>query len=171
MPDENSKKLTKVDRLTIRERRFLHAYLREGLSATDAYLLIATKVITTGSARELGSRLLKRIKKKVEWTEMLDAADLGLDRLAGEMNRMLRMQKVVHYQGEEVGTYEDSGTQMRAVDLLADLLGQKKSSSNRRHGGEDGGPILIDFVGAREKLRKALEGNDSDDGEPTKLTD
>ncbi|WP_321991514.1 hypothetical protein [Marispirochaeta aestuarii] len=57
---------------------------------------------------------------------MLSASGLDYFRLVGKLNQLLEAKKVVHYQGEEVGVYEDGIVQEKATELLAELLGVRK---------------------------------------------
>lgn len=117
----------KVKKLTLRERKFLWNIMHEKMSITDAYEATTNKEITRGSAAALGTRLFARIKKKAAWQEVLQSANLDEMRLATELDRMLQMKVVKHYQDREIGKFEDSTTQMRAVELLADFLGKRKT--------------------------------------------
>ena len=45
------------------------------------------------------------------------------------------MQKVVYYEGKEVGRHEDGFIQMRATELLAELLGKRKNQVDLHHSG------------------------------------
>ena len=115
----------------------MRSVLHDNLSLTDAYLNVSPQnTVAHRSASELGSRMMKRIKKKANWNEVLLGAGLDNMRLASEMNRMLGMQKVVYYEGKNIGKCEDSGIQMRATELLADLLGLRKQAVDVNHSGK-----------------------------------
>lgn len=45
------------------------------------------------------------------------------------------MQKVVYYEGKVVGTHDDGFIQMRATELLAELLGKRKNQLDLHHSG------------------------------------
>ena len=49
-----------------------------------------------------------------------------MDRLLAELNQKLSAKVTKYYQDESLGDHEDNATQMRAVELLADILGVKK---------------------------------------------
>jgi hypothetical protein len=116
---------TKVNRLTPRDRIFLLGYI-EGKTATDAYLVIRPEV-TRETARVLACRMLKRILKKVDWPRLLEEAGLGEMRLVRELNKRLNAMITKYWQDKSLGDFEDNSTRMRATELLADLLGKRKS--------------------------------------------
>lgn len=91
-----------------------------------AYLEVCPGV-TEESAGTLGPRLYSRIVARVPWPQLLALAGLDDARLASELARKLEAKKTEFYQGEAVAEVEDNGTQMRAVELLADLLGKRSS--------------------------------------------
>jgi len=45
------------------------------------------------------------------------------------------MQKVIYYEGKVVGTHDDGFIQMRATELLAELLGKRKNQLDLHHSG------------------------------------
>lgn len=61
----SAKELGKVKAFKPKERKFLKAFFENNLNETDAYLAIVTTIITRESAAVLGSRMMKRIKKKL----------------------------------------------------------------------------------------------------------
>lgn len=122
---------TKVNiaRLTARERRFLFAVIA-GKSGAVAYLEIAMKAgLTAEKARAPASRMLARIKTKVDWPRLLEAVDLGELRLFRELERKLKAMTTKFYEDRAIIDVEDNSTQMRAVELLADLLGRRKGEA------------------------------------------
>lgn len=114
--------------LSPKERRFMAAFFRLGTRAA-AYRQVSPNV-TEDSAAVMGSRLYAKIVAKVDWPTLLALAELDDARLASELARKLTAKKSEFYQGEEVAIVEDNGTQMRAVELLADLLGKRQTDIN-----------------------------------------
>ena len=112
--------------LTPRERRFLAAYFG-GMSQWRAYLVTTDKPITESSAKSLASKMLKRIRRKTEYRELLDAANLGDTRLLREVNKRFRAMRTEFYQGEAVAVVTDNTNRQRNTELLADLLGRRKT--------------------------------------------
>lgn len=80
--------------------------------------------------------MLRRIKTKIDWETFLDEAGMGIDRLLVELNRKMAAKTTKHYQDESLGDFDDNATQMRAVELLADLLGVRKQSVDVNHSGK-----------------------------------
>ena len=78
-------------------------------------------------------------------------------RLLREIARLLGMQKVVHYKGEEIGEYEDGQIQMRATELLAEFLGKRKNSVELS--GPGGIPLSIQYEAVQ------LDTNDESPGQ------
>ena len=120
-------------KLTLRERAFFSALLRNGYRIGAAYMTAAPGT-RKERAQDLGSKMLKNIKSKTgEWQRILELAGLDDMRLALELQRLLRAKKYKFYKGLPVSDkegkpmiLEDNGTQMNAVELLADLLGRRK---------------------------------------------
>ncbi len=128
--------------LTPKESKFLKCYF-DGMTEVDSYLHLDSKV-TRPSARVLGCRMLKRIKEKIDWPKLMEEAGLGEARLLQELLRMLRMKKVNFWQGSEIeGDWDDATIQLRATELLADLLGKRKHALDLL--GEDGQSIAIKY--------------------------
>jgi hypothetical protein len=101
------------------------AYFRTS-NKTRAYLEVCPGV-TEESAGSLGPRFFGKITARVPWPQLLALAGLDDARLANELAKKLEAKKSEFYQGEEVAVVDDNGTQMRAVELLADLLGKRKT--------------------------------------------
>jgi len=112
-------------RLTPRELTFLIEYV-SGRSAVDAYLTIRPDV-EKGSAYVSGCRMLKRVLRKTDWPRLLESANLGEMRLIRELEARLQAKVTKHYQDQKLGEFEDNATRMKATELLADLLGKRKS--------------------------------------------
>lgn len=103
-------------RLRLIEAKFLQAYLA-GANQTDAYLVVRPNVSRqTAGAR--GCLIMKRIREKVPWKDLLEACDLGEIRLIAELRKRLEAKKTDD---------ADNTTRMRATELLAEMLGKKKA--------------------------------------------
>lgn len=134
MSDEAAKPDEPKDlKLTLRERAFVSALLKNGYRIGAAYMTAAPGT-RRERAQDLGSKMLKNIKSKTgEWQRILELAGLDDMRLAFDLNRLLRAKKLKFYKGLPVSTkegkpmiLEDNGSQMNALELLADLLGRRK---------------------------------------------
>jgi hypothetical protein len=66
-------------------------------------------------------------KKKDCWPDILASAGLDDIRLARDLSRLLAAKKTEFYQGTAVADVTDNAVRMRAVELLAELLGRKKA--------------------------------------------
>jgi hypothetical protein len=73
-------------------------------------------------------------------------AAAGLDdlRLAKDIRMLLRAKKSEFYQGIKVADCTDNSTRMRAVELLAELLGRKKSELNLHVNDDDGLTLILE---------------------------
>lgn len=116
--------------LTPRERVFIAEYMRNGMRIGKAFKVSEGRPeMDSHRAVESGSRMLAKIKKKTaDWQRILELTGLDDFTLATEVRKKLRARKSEFYQGAAVATVADNGTQMRAVELLADLLGRRKST-------------------------------------------
>lgn len=123
----------RMRQLTTRERRFLKHYLRDGMDQVDAYLEAVKKADGTypcsrATAHVTACRMLARLRKSPAlWQDILAAAEIDNYTLASDLHRMRTAKKTEFYQGEAVADVEDNGTQMRAIELIAELLGHKKA--------------------------------------------
>jgi len=110
------------------EIAFLHEHMINGLSLTAAYREV--KKVRAGtkdrSVWRTSSRFFSRIKQKIDWPQFLELAGIGVDRVIRELNDKLTCKKTEFHQGIAVAECEDNGTQMRALELLAELHGLKK---------------------------------------------
>ena len=112
--------------LSVRDLTFLKYYF-SGMNETDSYLHLNPSM-ERDSAAVGGCRLLAKIKKVVDWPKLLESAGLGEVILLRELRRMLRAKKDYFYLGKPIeGDFEDNATQMRCVELLADLHGRRKN--------------------------------------------
>ena len=110
------------------EIAFLHEHMINGLSLTAAYREVK-KVRPETKDRSVwrtSSRFFSRIKQKIDWPQFLELAGIGVDRVIRELNDKLTCKKTEFHQGIAVAECEDNGTQMRALELLAELHGLKK---------------------------------------------
>ena len=145
-------------KLTAREARFVIERVK-GASLGDAYLACLPDThppMTGDNARKAGWRLEKRLREKVDWSLLLDAAGLGLMRLIQEQEKRLTAMKTEFYKGEVVKgadgkplEVEDNGTRMEATKLLADFHGKR---SKLELSGPGGRPIRIVATSADEAL-------------------
>ncbi len=95
-------------RLTLRERRFLFAYLLSG-NATQAYMAVILQVGSKAErAHQSAYRILSGIKRKISWPALLERIDLAELRLVRELEADLTSRR----------TSEGDG----AAVLLAELL-------------------------------------------------
>jgi phage terminase small subunit len=123
--------MAKGQHLTPKEARFFRLYIN-GMTATDAYLKLCPHV-QRDSADEMGCRMLKRIKRKVDWGTKLEEADLGEIRLLRELHKRFRAETTHFWQNEAVENLTDNTTRMHATELLAELLGKRKAELNVHH--------------------------------------
>jgi hypothetical protein len=123
--------MAKGSHLTPIEAQFFRLYIR-GMTATDAYLKLRPD-IKRESADAAGCRMLRRIKRKVDWGSKLEEADLGEMRLLRELHKRLLAETTHFWQTEAVSNLTDNATRMRATELLAELLGKRKAELNIHH--------------------------------------
>ncbi|HXK36137.1 MAG TPA: hypothetical protein VJ553_00970 [Candidatus Paceibacterota bacterium] len=123
--------MAKDPHLTPKEARFFEAYI-SGMTAKDAYWEIRPRV-EERSAIELGCRMLKRIRGKREWGALLDAANMGDDRLLRVLDEMLTAKTTHFWQDTIVCDVEDNSTRMHALELLARLRGRLTAELNIHH--------------------------------------
>ena len=122
------------DKLTSREKRFLNSYVKT-LNITESYKIISSDA-SSEVASAAGSRLMGRIRTKAGFKTILTDAGLGKERVAGELLRMLSAKTKKYYKDKSLGEHDDNPTQMRAIELLADLLGLRKSALDVNHSGK-----------------------------------
>lgn len=124
----------KTRHLSPRERRFLEHWLGEGMTQTDAYLAASKRPdgsypCSRTAAGVSASKMVKRLRSyPAQFQAILASAGLDDYAFAGHLNRMLRAMRTEFYQGSPVAECEDNTTQMRAVELLADVLGHRKNA-------------------------------------------
>ncbi len=110
--------------LKLKERAFLKRYLKD-FNVTQSYLFVYPRA-KKASAKANGSRLLKQIIPKVNWSEILRLHGLDDFRLAEEIDKRLKATVVKHYLDEKLGDFADNATRMKATELLAEMLGRRK---------------------------------------------
>jgi len=121
-----------VKPLTLRDRLFLAFYFDTGMYATQAYMKYGESIgkpCTHQVAEVQGSRALKRIRLSGDFRAILETRGLDDIRLASEINRLLQIKKpAISAKGEVVGEYEDGQTQVRAAEMLKDVLGHSSKA-------------------------------------------
>ena len=121
-----------VKPLTLRDRVFLAFYFETAMNATQAYLKFGESIGKPCShqvAEVQGSRALKRIRASGDFRAILETRGLDDIRLADEINRLLKIKKPAFTpKGEVVGQYEDGQTQVRAAEMLKDVLGHSSKA-------------------------------------------
>lgn len=118
--------LGKINPLTTKDRAFLAAYFQSGLNATKAYLLMCEKLgtsCTQGSAEVLGCKALKRVRASGDFRAILEIRGLDDLRLADEIDRLLKIKKTYINGKGDVIDYDDGQTQVKAAEMLKDVLG------------------------------------------------
>ena len=127
--------------LTVKERRFLALYFSNGMDQSAAYRELDRQlrsessnpeyrdyVISEETIRPMASKIMRRIRGKAEWEDILASAGLDDMRLAFDMDRLLKAQRSVVSQGKIVGTEDDNMAQAKMVELLAKTRGRDKSA-------------------------------------------
>ena len=144
MTDEerNESYFDAIKQMTPRERRFWFCYL-EDLNASNAYRKLKGVPCKDSTAWSGGSKMLKRVKEKIGEQNLLDAFNLGVERLYHELDQRLKAKVTKFWQEVDLGEFEDNSTRMRATELLADILGLRKGNLNLNVGGQDGNELKI----------------------------
>jgi len=121
--------------LSPRERRYIqYRYGPSRLSQVDAYLEAVKRPdgaspITRESATVAASKLDRRLRSNPPlWHDVLAAAGIDDLSLAEDLNWARNAERTEFYQGKPVATVSDNGTRMRAIELIAELLGHRKSA-------------------------------------------
>ena len=76
---------------------------------------------------------------------------MGYARLLEEVEKGLNAEMVKHWQGEEIGVYEDNTIRQRARELLADLLGARKQKLDLNHSADKS---LVDILAEAHNERR-----------------
>ena len=71
-------------------------------------------------------KLMKRLKTKHDWDQLLSDAGLGYERIFPKLEEMLEAKYTKFYQDKSLGEFTDNSTRMRALELLVDLHGRRK---------------------------------------------
>ena len=148
--------INEVDRLTISERRFFHAYLRTGEQKAAFLLAFPHKNLKNPDAA--ASKLMKRLKEKHDWDQLLSDAGLGYERIFPKLEEMLEAKVTKFYKDESLGEFTDNATRMRALVLLTDLHGKRKQTLEVQ-----GAITLTDAIQKNYENRKALYLVDNDE--------
>jgi len=81
------------------------------------------------TAHVSASRMEKRLREHPAlWRDILAAADIDDLSLAGDLNWARLATRSEFYQGLSVAVVTDNVTRMRAIELIAELLGHKKAA-------------------------------------------
>ena len=123
--DQHAKK-PRTNALTYREREFLKLYFG-GMAQWRAYLATARTPVTETSAKSHAYRMLKRLRQKSQFQDLLVAGNLDDLRLIREINKRFRAKRTEFYQGKAVATLTDNTNLQRNTELLADILGRRKT--------------------------------------------
>ena len=149
------REINESDRLTISERRFFYSYLRTGEQKAAFILAFPHKKLKNPDAA--ASKLMKRLKAKHDWDQLLSDAGLGYERIFPKLEEMLEAKTEKFYQDKSLGEFTDNATRMRALELLTDLHGKRKQTLEVQ-----GAITLTDAIQKNYENRKALYlvGND-----------
>lgn len=127
--------------LTPREFAFLREYIG-GKNERDSYLSVFPDVAPI-SASSLGSRIFTRIRKKIDWPALLEAAGLGEMRLLKELEGRLRAETPKPVGANEYQVMPDNPVRMRATELLATLLEKNKTSMSVKLENPEANPVYV----------------------------
>lgn len=137
VPWEGNINLSKgrLRQLTARERRYLHNRLgTPRMEETEAYLAASQRPdgsypCTRDTAHVSACRMEARLRARPAlWQDILSAAGIDDYALAGDLNWARNAMRTEFYQGRAVADVEDNGTRMRAIELIAELLGHRKNA-------------------------------------------
>ena len=112
--------------LKSREILFLRAWLKYG-NNRDAYKAISPDA-KDSTADANGSRMMRRIRAKLDVEQYFDECNLGLPRFARDLNRQLKAKKTIYYKGVKVADAIDNAARGQALTLLADVLKLRKQN-------------------------------------------
>jgi len=143
------KEINESDRLTIAERRFFYAYLRMGEQKAAFILAFPHKKLKNPDCA--ATKLMKRLKEKHDWDQLLSDAGLGYERIFPKLEEMLGAKVTKFYQDKSLGEFTDNATRMRALELLTDLHGKRKQVVEHQ-----GTITLTDAIQKNYENRKAL---------------
>ena len=143
------KEINESDRLTISERRFFYAYLRMGEQKAAFLLAFPHKKLKNPDSA--ATKLMRRLKEKHDWDQLLSDAGLGYERIFPKLEEMLEAKTEKFYQDRSLGEFTDNATRMRALELLTDLHGRRKQTLEVK-----GTITLADAIQKNYENRKAL---------------
>ena len=107
-------------RLTLRQRRFVEEYVKNGGNATDA--VVKAGYNSSGMvAASVGSENLNKPNIRAEMEATLRRMNLGPDRIAKVVDRALEAESTMVVGDGKTITRPDHGTQLKAADMLAKL--------------------------------------------------
>jgi len=125
----------RTKQLSPRDRRYIkYRFGPLRMSQRDAFLAAVQRPDGTypckaESARQQGSRLEQRLRRNPAlWSDIMAACELDDYTLAEGINWALKAKRSEFYQGALVAEVEDNGTRMRAIELIAELLGHRKQA-------------------------------------------
>lgn len=125
--------------LSIRERMFLKNILT-GMTQKAAYKAIIPDV-SDAAAEQGGWKYMRRLRQKYPWEELLDAWDLGIERIAKKLEELLEATAPRFHQDVHLGDWPDNAARGRALELLADF--HKMRLQKVELTGKDGGPLEV----------------------------
>jgi hypothetical protein len=68
---------------------------------------------------------------------------MGEERLLSEINKRLQAKFTKFYKNKKLGDFEDNITRQRATELLAEILGKRKSQIDLHHSGSVDSEVRI----------------------------
>ena len=121
---ESTTKHNLSEKLTPRERAFMTKLLACNNQKT-AYLFVSPGVVDS-TAKSQGSKMVKRIKSKVDWARLLEEYGFDDFTLLYGLKGMLNARTTKFWRDKKIATVVDNATRMRAIELLANLRGKLK---------------------------------------------
>ena len=141
-----------VKPLTNRDRQFLALYFANGMNATDAWFKLCErggKPCTRESAEVQGSRAVKRVRQSGDFRAILEERGLDDLRLANEIDRLLQVKRTFITGEGDVVECDDGLTQVKAAEMLKDILGHNSAQEINVNNRADSGLVLV-LQGAKE---------------------
>jgi hypothetical protein len=123
-----SEAITRIDkpyRLSRLDSEFLLEYCNNGGNATKAYRTIRPEV-DESACGIYGCRILKRIRTRATWSDLLKASGLDDTKLVSKMTELLEADKVIPTKDGAI-TVSDNAIRQRALELLSDWHGKTKT--------------------------------------------
>ncbi len=138
--------------LANRDRQFLALYFANGFNATEAWFTLcqdAGRPCTRETASTKGSQALKRIRESGDFRAILEARGLDDIRLAREIDRLLQVQRTYISPNGQTVTYDDGQTQVKAAQMLQDVLGHNAAHEiNLNNRPAEG--LTLNLLGAKD---------------------